>query len=884
VLPVVAQGAAAATIGALPDRESPSVILRRILAAVGAKDKPTPDVRRTAAPSPIPLGDDEAALDAFDAKGEHVAALAAIDAALARAPTDARLHRRRGATLYRWGRVHEARAATEHAMSLGSVDERTWRQLGWCHLWTGNRDEASRCMTRAVESDARRWEAHFGMATAAQAAGRLDDAIAGFRRVLELAPDSVDARNCLVVCHLDLRDSAAAQAEARRTIAADDAQPMAWANLGVALGRQLRFDEALPAFERAQALEAATRDDVDSFVNHCNCLRDAGRMQEAIAIYERSLPARPNVNGHGDYAFALLTVGRLAEGFREYESRWMTNAFLQRYPQFDRPQWNGQDLHGKTLLLWVEQGFGDTFQFIRYAAHVKALGATVLVVVRDGLERVLAGCRGIDRLVRRDEPTPYFDYHCPLMSLPRVFGTDLDTIPATTPYLRPDDDAMRKWRGRLPETARRRVGIVWAGSPAHPNDRYRSIALEQLRPVLAIEGVQFVSLQKGPATEALGSLPPGIDIVDLGDQLEDFSDTLAVLDQLDLVVCVDTSVAHLAGALGTPVWVLLPFPADFRWLERRTDSPWYPSARLFRQDEQRRWEPVVAQMHEAMAQWVGGSRSAPSGEATVAIPLRPRSPEEAFGEQRRGFSAVTRARYGLVQYFPDRPIEGVSLALYGESRQAQLDCVATLVPPGGTIVHAWPGIGTHAIPMSRMIGPSGHLLAMEPRHALYRVLRQNLAANGVFNATALCRGLGAKSAAGTVKSAAQADALATGRVMEMEHAIDRVDDLRLQRLDLLRIDDGGCAEDVLAGAGETLWRLRPRLYIDVADAAELDAICRQAREFGYRCWRHESPLFGDVNFNRGATDVFMGRTTLALVGVPEEVEVSAAWKGCTELA
>ncbi len=481
-------------------------------------------------------------------------------------------------------------------MALDGSDSDVLRQLGWSLLWTNDPDGAEIWMAKAVEADPADWRACFGWGTTALATGRTDDALARFTRALELAPTSQETLNNLVVCHLDRRDAVAAEATARSAIAVDAGQSMAWANLGVALARQRQFDEAARSLERALELEAASAEVTDTFVNYGNCLRDAGRLDDALALYERSLPDRPNPNGHGDYAFTLMAVGRVAEGFREYEFRWITNAFLRRYPNVDRPAWNGQPLQGRTLLLWVEQGFGDTFQFVRYAAHVKAQGATVLLLVREGLERVLQACPGVDRIVRRDEELPSFDFHLPLMSLPRVFGTDLDSIPADVPYLQADPEKVRHWRARLGPTTKRRVGLVWAGNAAHPNDTYRSIALQELRPVLAIDGVQFISLQKGPPAAQIATLEPGVDIVDLDAELLDFADTAAVIELLDLVLCVDTSVTHLAGALGKPTWILLPHPADFRWMQKREDSPWYPSARLFRQDALRDWRPVVARV------------------------------------------------------------------------------------------------------------------------------------------------------------------------------------------------------------------------------------------------------------------------------------------------
>ncbi|MCC7328061.1 MAG: tetratricopeptide repeat protein [Burkholderiales bacterium] len=827
------------------------------------------------------------AADAFDSQGRFPEALVMLDDALARAPDDARLHSRRGATLYRWNRVHEARDASLRAVTLGGGDSNLLRQLGWCLLWTYDCEGAELWMAKAVEADPGDWKAYFGWGTTALAAGRADDALVRFNRALELAPASAETLNQLVVCHLDLRDTDAAEASARAAIAIDAQQSMAWANLGVALARQRRFDDATLPFERALELEAISGDVTDTYVNYGNCLRDAGRLDDALALYERSLPESPNANGHLDYAFTLMAVGRLAEGFREYEFRWITHAFLRRYPNVDRPAWNGQPLQGRTVLLWVEQGFGDTIQLVRYIPFVKALGATVLLLVREGLEQVLQACVGVDRIIGREEQLPPFDFHLPLMSLPRVFGTDLDSIPADVPYLRPDPEKVRHWRARLGTTAKRRVGIVWAGNPEHYNDRFRSIALEELHPVLATEGVQFVSLQKEPAAAQLAALPPEIDIVDLDRELKDFSDTVAVIDLLDLVLCVDTSVTHLAGALGKPMWILLPHPADFRWLQQREDSPWYPSARLFRQDSRRDWQPVVRQVAGAMAQWVKGPAGAPSDvarcERSAAAALCPQSPEAFLARHRPGWSAVTRARHGLVQYLPDEPFEGPALGVYGEHRQAQLEFLATLVCAGATVMEIMAGVGTHAIALARKIGPSGLLLAIEPRKVVHRILRQNLAANGARNATVLYRTLGAEAVPGAANGQALREATTTGRIPESDSAIDTLDGLRLHRLDVLKINEGADVEAIFAGAGESLWRLRPVLFVAVGDEQELGRVRNIAQGLGYRCWRHVSVLRSPVNFNLVESELFAGQTALALVGIPEERDATFPANECVEM-
>ena len=292
-------------------------------------------------------------------------------------------------------------------------------------------------------------------------------------------------------------------------------------------------------------------------------MREAGRTDDALRLYERRLPSRPGPAGHNDYAFALLTVGRFAEGWHQYEFRWTRPPLLDLRAGFNRPVWHGQDLRGKTILLRAEQGFGDVIQFVRYAPLVKALGATVLLQVRAGLERLASGFDGIDRVLDRDQGLPNFDFYINLPSMPRVFGTELASIPADVPYVSADLAAIERWRPELSGRDTLKVGIAWAGSPTHLRDAKRSIALAALSPVCGVAGVTFVSLQKGDAAAEADALSSEVDWVNVGPKLEDFSDTAAVISQLDLVICVDTAVAHLAGALGKPVWVMVPQPGRF---------------------------------------------------------------------------------------------------------------------------------------------------------------------------------------------------------------------------------------------------------------------------------------------------------------------------------
>jgi hypothetical protein len=321
--------------------------------------------------------------------------------------------------------------------------------------------------------------------------------------------------------------------------------------------------------------------------------------------------------------------------------------------------------------------------------------------------------------------------------------------------------------------------------------------------------------------------------------------------------------------------LMLPQPADFRWLETRDDSPWYPTVRLFRQSRRDDWSDVVERIREALEKWVQQRPSAPAVRATrsaelpISAGLPWANPEHVNAGHRPGLTSVAETRVGMLQYSPDEPIVGDSIGWYGDYLQVQLDLLARIVRRGGTIVELSAGIGAHAVPLSRMIGETGHLFVQESRTVLREVLRQNLAANGVANVTVLPR---------------SGNQQPGGAMIGGMSAGETIDELKLQRLDCLKVGPASDTIDVLTGAKETVWRLRPSLFLTVADEEALNRVKDRVREFGYRCWRMETPLFNVHNFNRRDADIFGGRTALALLAVPEETDVDVMFDGCSELS
>jgi hypothetical protein len=426
---------------------------------------------------------------------------------------------------------------------------------------------------------------------ALQAMRRFDEALAAYDCGLQLAPNDVALRNGRGVALLELRRPAEACEEFARALDADPGYLDALGNLGNALIKLNRSEEALAAYDRALKI---VPHNAQLLTNRAVVLRRLDRPQEALMSAAHALAEKPGfAQARFVASVARLTLGDFAAGWRGYEARWDVGALARQRRHFAAPLWFGDaPLAGKTILLYAEQGSGDAIQFVRYAPLVAARGATVVLEVRRELMRLCATLPGVTTLVAHGDPLPAFDCHCPLLSLPLAFATDAATIPAEIPYLAPRAEDVAAWRARLPQ-GRPLIGLCWSGERLHDNDLNRSMALETLAPLFDLPNVQFVSLQHDVRDTDAPLLAQRSDIVPIGQHFTDFADTAAAIAALDVVISVDTAVAHLTGALGKPLFLLLPLAADFRWLRERADSPWYPTARLFRQLRFGDWASVV---------------------------------------------------------------------------------------------------------------------------------------------------------------------------------------------------------------------------------------------------------------------------------------------------
>ena len=483
-----------------------------------------------------------------------------ITSALKIAPTSPDAHANLGLVLGALKRPADALASFDRALALDANHFEALANRGHVLLDLGRNDDALAVLDTVLAREPRHLPSRVNRANALVALGRPDEAIAEYDAALALNPNDLKALF----------------------------------NRANALFRAGRYAESLAGFDRLLALAPRHPEGLSS---RGLSLQALGRHQDALGDYAKAIMlAKDYVDAHFNEALALLTVGDYARGFAEYEWRWKRAGIARR--SFGKPLWLGEyPLGRKTILLHAEQGLGDTIQFARHAPLLAQGGASVVLEVQAELKALLGGLDGVTVLARGDA-LPAFDVHCPLGSLPLAFKTTPANVPAGIPYLRASEERVAKWRPRLDALPGKRVALAWAGNPNHINDRNRSIALARLKPLLAAPGFSFVSIQRDvPAgdRDALAGL------AHLGDDLADFQDTAAAIALCDLVITVDTSVAHLAGAMGRPLWVLLPFWPDWRWTLDGERSPWYPDARLFRQGADGDWMPIIERLAAEIA-------------------------------------------------------------------------------------------------------------------------------------------------------------------------------------------------------------------------------------------------------------------------------------------
>ncbi len=529
----------------------------------------------------------------------------------------------------------------------GDDDAATLGSLARAYLDQGQVALSHRCYQRLVELLPRSAHAHLALGTSEEWLMDWDAAAASYQRALALNPASADVYASLARLQCKLGAPAEAVESGRRALALAPGRPEIHNLLGFALINLGDYGAAVEAYRHALRLKPNSADSVFGLGYLFERQGDLASAEESyrlvLALDPRSVDAHLHLGIarflQGDLSHAVncfqrvrelapenaeartflghihLLQGDFALGWSEHEFRWQTHHFLRHRRPLAAPFWKGEPIEGSRILLHAEQGLGDTLQFVRYVPLVAARGASVILEVQPRLHRLLSPTPGAKEVLRRGDNLPPIDWQCPLLSLPSAMATDVTSIPAPVPYVYPSPRLSANWRQRIATSISPRIGLAWAGASNFPYERWRSIPLEELLPLTNLAGATFYSLQMGPPAARLKQLGTGARIVDLQDEQQDLADTAAIVSNLDLVITIDTSIAHLAGAMGKPVWILLHRAPDWRWLLDREDSAWYPTARLFRQSTLGNWQDVLARLKAELRDFIAKFPAGESGRS-----------------------------------------------------------------------------------------------------------------------------------------------------------------------------------------------------------------------------------------------------------------------------
>lgn len=620
--------------------------------------------RRRKGPAPG-ASDDLATAATLFKEGQTSEAEAKFRQAVEFDPESHTAHHNLAVTLAKQGKLDEAIQHFQQAVKLDPSAAETYGNLALAYSESGRPKDAAKALGELVRLEPDSFKAHHDLAKLLRGEKELEEAIKHYQEALRIKPDSAEVNHDLAMGLAEAeRDDEAekayqealrlkpdyvdahvnygvllekkgkydeAVAQHREAIRLRPNSDLAYNNLGVVLAAQRKFPEAIAAYRQALARNPHSIEALNNIGNALRsegevdeaivCLEQAiqrkphyaeahnnlaialvqkGRLKDALAHYERALFLRPDYpEGHLNRALAQLVTGDFDNGWTEYEWRWRGKSLTPR--RFPQRRWNGESLLGRTILLYFEQGLGDTLQFVRYAALLKERGAKVILEIQKPLEKILARCPGVDQVVVNGsgDRLPPFDVHAPLLSLPGILGTTSESVPQQIPYLSANPELVEKWKERLGSEGFK-IGICWRGNPQHRGDRLRSIPLSQFEGLAKLPGVRLFSLQKDEGRDEIAALAERVPLTDLGPELNDFEDTAAIMRNLDLVISCDSSPVHLAGALGVPVWVAVPFAPDWRWLRDHEQTPWYPTMRLFRQPKPNEWDDVFSRLTDAV--------------------------------------------------------------------------------------------------------------------------------------------------------------------------------------------------------------------------------------------------------------------------------------------
>ena len=826
------------------------------------------------------------------------------------------------------GRPLEAIDAYRDAIAKRPDFADAYLNLGTTFLTLGQCEEAAALYRQAIAINPENAMAHSNLGKVLQDLGRSDEAIEAYRTAITLQPDDASINVNFGAALLDRRAWDDAVVVTRRAIALQPENAMAHANLGTALMNLGRHEEALGSCRLAMGLElqgvaihaslggamlelGALPEAVDlcrraialnptlatAHFNLSHALKAMNCLEEAkVAAYQAIALCPEAAEFHFHLAHILLLQGDLPSGWTEYDWRWELPDFAwisALHGQFSQPLWTGEAIADQTILIYAEQGLGDTIMFARYLPLVVHRARRVIVAVSPRLHRLLRSIEGVEVVSIRDVPLPHFDVHCPLLSLPRVFATTLDNIPSPERYLRADVATQEKWANRIrrnrPDNCTLRVGIVWAGNPATKRDYFRSPGLSSVATLFSVPGVDFVVLQLGEGRQDLDvtPLPPGV--IDLGPEIADLADTAAVISGLDLMISSCTAPLHLAGALGVPTWAMIPFAPYFPWLLARADTPWYQSVRLYRQDKPGRdWSGVVDRIAEDLGLLVREALGRiPPVTAQSAIQSdrqnvteRTVSRSQMLVSDTEGCNELAQCRCGVMLYNRNDTYIGASLRKYGEFSAEETALFSIVVQPGRTVLDIGANIGVHTVDFSRLVGPAGVVHAFEPQRLVFQLLCANVALNSCANVFTHRMAVGADSTSILVPPLDPTECHNYGGLsLPGSKAGEAVPLLTIDSMDLrdcqfIKIDIEGMETEALRGGVATIQRFRPMLYVENDRQERSAGLIGLLQQFGYRLYWHLPPLFSANNFRGDTENIFGNKVSVNMIGIPAEIPQS----------
>lgn len=798
------------------------------------------------------------------AKGNLVEAQACYEQALAINPNYAQAYNNLGNLLLRNGDVENAIAYYQKAINLNPNYTEAFYNFGNALLNNGNLAEAKIQYKKAISLQPNFPEAYNNLGFILHEEGDLKAAKNCYQQALTYNPNFSEAYNNLGNFWQEKNQLEEAQASYKQAINLNPNYAEAYNNLGNICLEKGDVKNAIAYFQQALTLNPNY---ADAYNNLGNVWKFKGKLTEALSLYQQALNINPDFpEAHENLGMILLLNGDFQTGFTEYEWRCKTKKYLRH--SFPYSFWNGSDLNGKKILLICDQGLGDAIQFIRYVSLIAKKGGKVIILCQEPLLRLFNNLADIEQVIT--EALVEFDVYAFVMSLPYLIGTNLDTIPAQIPYIsasKPYPFILQK-----PLQTNLKVGIVWAGSPNNQNDQNRSCHIKHFLSIINIPGITFYSLQKGAKAAQLTQIDTLGKVEDLSNQLNDFADTANLVAQLDLIISVDTSVAHLAGAMGKPVWLLLSFVSDWRWMLDREDSPWYPTMRLFRQSELGDWTGVFQRVAKELTKLVNDSPdSLPVKSQEQSQKVINHQQLSIFDQE--SFNRLKKCRYGTFLYNINDLNIGHYLDIYGEYREKEIELFKQMIKPDDLIVEIGANIGIYTVFFAQTVGKQGTVMAFEPQRIIFQNLCANLALNSITNT--YCYGVAVGDAFGSIQLP-KID-LASSHIESELVQVITLDSLNLPFCRLLKIDMEGMEWKILQGAASTIKRLQPIIYIENYHQGNLVNLRAFVHSLNYKIYWHRSHLYNPNNYFKNRLNIFGDRISINILCLPENG--SLAWDG-----